>query len=469
MSKQRQALKRKITAIMAADIAEYTRMTAEDEEETLARLESYRQVFDDFVKRAGGRVFNTGGDSIMCEFASAVEATRCAIDIQESLRTRNFAYPPNRQMHFRIGISIGDVVERDGDLLGDGVNIAARLQSLADPGSICVARNVHEAVQNKIALPFIDLGQREVKNLPHPVHAFQIEMSGRKPNAALPSTRKPLAGALAMRTSPRWTALWLAAGVAMVASGAALYWMGRADQVRVQPVAGVASPPPGPQEAQPLPGTSVVVTETLTPSQAFEKLAKSGGLVRDASGVAELYHNARTFEARGENANARRDYLALAALDTDFIDPLLRLAALIRAQDGRSGAREVFAELAKGKSRAAGLVHAQQYEGAERIRRLAALAESSPDYAPAQYLLAVELGEDRQNAQTVDEKRRELAALTRFLAAEREGTLVSSFLDQSVLAQWLDRAHRREAAAKTFLLKGATAFRRSSCVRIRAG
>jgi class 3 adenylate cyclase len=452
MSKQRQSLKRKITAIMAADIAEYTRITAEDEEETLARLESYRQVFDDFVKRAGGRVFNTGGDSIMCEFASAVEATRCAIDIQESLRTRNFAYPPNRQMHFRIGISIGDVVERDGDLLGDGVNIAARLQSLADPGSICVARNVHEAVQNKIALPFVDLGHREVKNLPHPVHAFQIEMGGRKPNPAATATRKPLAGAIATRFSPQWTALWLAAGVAVVASGAALYWMGRADQVRVQPVASVAAPPPGPQELQP--GTSVVVTETLTPSQAFEKLAKSGGLVRDASSAAELYHNARTLEARGENANARRDYLALAALDTDYIDPLLRLAALIRAQDGRSGAREVFAELARGKSRAAGLVHAQQYEGPERTRRLAILAEASPDYAPAQYLLAVEFGEDRQSAQTIDERRRELAALTRFLAAEREGTLVSSFLDQSVLAQWLDRAHRREAAAKIFFAEG---------------
>lgn len=454
MSKQRQTLKRKITAIMAADIAEYTRITAEDEEETLARLESYRQVFDDFVKRAGGRVFNTGGDSVMCEFASAVEATRCAIDIQESLRTRNFAYPPNRQMHFRIGISIGDVVERDGDLLGDGVNIAARLQSLAEPGSICVARNVQEAVQNKIALPFVDLGQREVKNLPHPVHAFQIEMSGKKTKTAQPPIQKSLAGVLALRPSPRLAALWLAAGVAIVASGAALYWMGRVDQVMVQPVAVAPPQPPAPQESQPGHGATVVMSETLTPAQAFEKLAKSGGLVKDASTAAELYHNARTFEARGENANARRDYLALAALDTDYIDPLLRLAALIRAQDGRAGAREVFAELAKGKSRAAGLVHAQQFEGAERARRLAALAEANPDFAPAQYLLAVELGENRQNAQTIDEKRRELAALSRFLAAEREGTLVSSFLDQSVLAQWLDRAQQREAAAKAFFAEG---------------
>ncbi|MBN8533002.1 MAG: adenylate/guanylate cyclase domain-containing protein [Rhizobiales bacterium] len=454
MSKQRQTLKRKITAIMAADIAEYTRITAEDEEETLARLESYREVFDDFVKRAGGRVFNTGGDSIMCEFASAVEATRCAIDIQESLRTRNFAYPPNRQMHFRIGISIGDVVERDGDLLGDGVNIAARLQSLAEPGSICVARNVQEAVQNKIALPFVDLGHREVKNLPHPVHAFQIEMGGRKPKVAAPAMPKPLSGALGLRPSPRWAALWLAAGIAIVASGTALYWMGRADQVRVQPIATAPPQPQNPPETQPAAGATVVVTENLSPSQAFEKLAKSGGLVKDASSAAELYHNARTFEARGESANARRDYLALAALDTDYIDPLLRLSALIRAQDGRAGAREIFTELAKGKSRAAALVHAQQYEGAERTRRLAALAEANPDFAPAQYLLAIELGEDRQNAQTIDERRRELAALSRFLLAEREGRLVSGFLDQSVLAQWLDHAQKREAAAKTFFAEG---------------
>jgi class 3 adenylate cyclase len=152
----------------------------------LNRLESTLELFDDFVKRAGGRIFNTAGDGVMCEFASAVEATRCAIDIQESLRTANMALPAHRQMHFRIGISIGDVVERDGDLLGDGVNIAARLQALAEPGSICVSRHVHEAVMNKVSVPFRDLGNREVKNLPHPVHAYQIEMGPRGKGTAPP-------------------------------------------------------------------------------------------------------------------------------------------------------------------------------------------------------------------------------------------------------------------------------------------
>ena len=119
-------MKRKIAAIFAADIAGYSRLVAEDEEETLRRLASYRSVTDDFIAKSGGRIFNTAGDAVLAEFPSAVEAVRCAIDIQESLRTRNMAYPASRQMSFRIGITIGDVVERDGDLLGDGVNIGTQ-------------------------------------------------------------------------------------------------------------------------------------------------------------------------------------------------------------------------------------------------------------------------------------------------------------------------------------------------------
>jgi class 3 adenylate cyclase len=476
MNKTRPALKRKITAIMAADVAEFTRIIAEDEEEGLARLESYRQVFDDFVKRSGGRVFNSGGDSVMCEFPSAVEATRCAIDIQESLRTRNLAQPPNRQMHFRIGISIGDVVERDGDLLGDGVNVAARLQSLAEPGSICVARNVQEAVSNKVSVHFRDLGHREVKNLPHPVHAFQIEMGGARPKAAAPAAPVPARADAAAGGGRAPLLLALAAGIIAMAAGAGLYWtrfdltapqqtaptgQPLAPQVAITPPpqalpAQQAAPAPqvAPPDLAPKPGESIVVTEDLTPAQAFAKLAQSGGLVRDARTAAELYHNARTFEARGETANARRDYLAFAALGTDHIDPLLRLAALIRTQDGRAGAREVFAELARGRSRAAGLVHALQFDGSERQARLAAFADANPDFGPAHALLAFELGEDRQNTQTIAERRHELAALDRFAAAEGDGRLVPHFLDQSMLAQWLDRAQRRGAEARTFFAEG---------------
>jgi class 3 adenylate cyclase len=167
-------LTRKIAAIMAADVASYSRLVAENEEETLQLLAAYREVFDDFVDRYGGRVFNTAGDSVMSEFSSAVEAMRAAIDIQEALRTRNLGHPSNRWLQFRIGITIADVVERQGELLGDGVNLAARLESLAEPGGICISRSVHEAVANKVSVMFRDIGEREVKNIPTPVHAFVV-------------------------------------------------------------------------------------------------------------------------------------------------------------------------------------------------------------------------------------------------------------------------------------------------------
>ena len=165
-------MKRKIAAILAADVVSYSRLVAEDEEETLARLCSYRAVFADFIERFRGRIFNTAGDAILAEFESAVDAVRCAIDIQETLRARNLAYPPSRQMKFRIGITIGDVVERDGDLLGDGVNIAARLESLAPDGGICISRSVYEAAANKLAVEFSDRGKQNLKNIPEPVHAY---------------------------------------------------------------------------------------------------------------------------------------------------------------------------------------------------------------------------------------------------------------------------------------------------------
>jgi adenylate cyclase len=186
-------MKRKIAAILAADIVGYSRLVAEDEEETLRRLATARAVFDDFVVRGSGRVFNTAGDAILADFSSAVEAVRCAIDVQESLRTRNLAYPASRQMTFRIGITIGDVVERDGDLLGDGVNIAARLQTLAPPGGLCISRTVYEQVANKLSVEFADIGEQEVKNIPTPVHAYALALGADGLGALFARKGKPSA------------------------------------------------------------------------------------------------------------------------------------------------------------------------------------------------------------------------------------------------------------------------------------
>ena len=186
-------MKRKIAAIFAADVVGYSRMIAEDEEDTLQCLASYRQVMDDFIAKASGRIFNTGGDSVFAEFSSSVEAVRAAIDIQEALRSQNLQRSAERQMNFRIGITVGDVVERDGDLLGDGVNIAARLEGLADPGGICVSRTVYEQVANKIAVQFSDIGEQQVKNIPQPVHAYSIgpKVAGGVRMAATAAAAKP--------------------------------------------------------------------------------------------------------------------------------------------------------------------------------------------------------------------------------------------------------------------------------------
>ena len=202
-------------AIFAADIAGYSRLVAEDEEETLRRLASYRSVTDDFIARYGGRIFNTAGDAVLAEFPSAVEAVRCAIDIQESLRTRNMAYPSSRQMSFRIGITIGDVVERDGDLLGDGVNIAARLEGLAEVGGICISRAVHEQVANKLSVQFADIGAQEVKNIPTPVHAYMVAMRREDGSYATPQFKKPAAPKAS--AAPNWMWPVVVAVVCLVA------------------------------------------------------------------------------------------------------------------------------------------------------------------------------------------------------------------------------------------------------------
>jgi class 3 adenylate cyclase len=216
-------MKRKIAAIFAADIAGYSRLVAEDEEETLRRLASYRLVTDDFIARAGGRIFNTAGDAVLAEFPSAVEAVRCAIDIQESLRTRNMAYPPSRQMAFRIGITIGDVVERDGDLLGDGVNIAARLEGLAEIGGICISRAVHEQVANKLSVHFADIGAQEVKNIPTPVHAYMVAMRREDGTYATPQFKTQAKPKGAAQPNWMWPVAVTVVSLAAIGVGGFLY------------------------------------------------------------------------------------------------------------------------------------------------------------------------------------------------------------------------------------------------------
>lgn len=582
-------MKRKIAAILASDVAGYSRLIAEDEEGTLARLEAYRAVFADLVGKAGGRIFNTAGDAILAEFPSAVEATRCAIAIQETIRLRNGAFPASRQMLFRIGITIGDVVEREnGDLLGDGVNIAARLEGLAEAGGICVSRNIFEQVGNKISASFVDIGENEVKNMPQPVHAFRIGPPGSAAAAPVgllgPSARRP---AVKDRRAGGAGLVLALGGLGMAAAaGAAGAWLW-AGRVPVQPDVRVPMPPPvppvtetlkppapapkiasapqppvkpaepapvkplpsepqqanpvvkpqaspqarpapastpqassPPQQAAPQPPVEtaqpsgaerqamldpppaiapqetrkeppraapqppvhkpqaqtppvqaqvpprVVIPPGTPPDRAYAIIAKSGGIVPDAATAPELYHNARTYEARGDVAAARRDYLKAAELSPNFIDPHLRLAAFLRAQDGAEGARPVFEKLAAGgKNPAAALVLALQMPDSEKRKRLLQFIAANPAFAPAHYLLAEEFGAERAS-QTIGERKQQFSALQNFIAAHDKRQLPAFFLDQSITADWNDKARSRFRALEHFLktakLDPQTQFTRSN-------
>ena len=173
-----QDLKRKLATIMVADIVGFSRLTANDEDWTIRALAEFRGVVDGIIARHDGRIFNTGGDSVLAEFASPVEAVRCAVDFQEAARSRNLLQPRDRQLRFRIGINLGDVMVRGDDLLGDGVNVAARLEGLAEHGGICVSGTVWDHIQGKLSIGYVDIGEQSVKNIPRPVRAYHLRVDG---------------------------------------------------------------------------------------------------------------------------------------------------------------------------------------------------------------------------------------------------------------------------------------------------
>jgi adenylate cyclase len=276
-------MKRKIAAIFAADIAGYSRLVAEDEEETLRRLASYRLVTDDFIAKGGGRIFNTAGDAVLAEFPSAVEAVRCAIDIQESLRTRNMAYPPSRQMAFRIGITIGDVVERDGDLLGDGVNIAARLEGLAEVGGICISRAVHEQVANKLSVQFADIGAQEVKNIPTPVHAYMVAMRREDGTYATPQVKKPAKAHGPTQPNWMWPVVVTVVSLAAIGVGGFLYFTKLETSAPSKVAAASSAPSPAPSAAAVTPPALPAAAPTPAPAATAVAAAGSPSLPSSSS------------------------------------------------------------------------------------------------------------------------------------------------------------------------------------------
>ena len=183
MSSMTDKVKRRLTTVLCADVHGYSQLMEADEAGTLERLHRYRAAMAGLVERHDGRIVNTWGDAVIAEFASVVEAVQCAAEIQQEISSQDSDRPNAHRMRFRIGINLGDVLVDGSDIYGDGVNIAARLQELAEPGGILISGPVYEQVHNKLSLGFDCLGRQQMKNIAAPVMSYRVTTSGANPEA----------------------------------------------------------------------------------------------------------------------------------------------------------------------------------------------------------------------------------------------------------------------------------------------
>ncbi|AZO05093.1 MULTISPECIES: adenylate/guanylate cyclase domain-containing protein [unclassified Mesorhizobium] len=193
---------RKLAAILAADVVGYSRLAGVDEDRTLARLRALRSdLLDPAIAVHIGRVVKRTGDGTLVEFRSVVDAVRCAIEVQNAMLERNAGVPPDRRIEFRIGVHIGDIVEEgDGDLMGDGVNIAARLEGIAEPNGICLSGAAYEQVRDKLKVDFEDIGDKELKNIARPVRVYRVALD--RHIASVSTVPDPSGGKLALPDKP---------------------------------------------------------------------------------------------------------------------------------------------------------------------------------------------------------------------------------------------------------------------------
>jgi class 3 adenylate cyclase len=300
-------LERKLATILSADVAEYSRLMGEDEEQTLKTFRGHKKVFESLVTMHRGRIFNTAGDAILAEFASAVEAVRCATDIQAALRTRNDQLAPSRQVRFRIGINLGDVMVHGQDLMGDGVNVAARLQTAAVPGGICISGSVHDQIRNKLSLSFQSHGEQNFKNIQQPVRTFSItEAEG---GGALPTPKPGGTGSRAAK--------WIPASVLLLLIAAGVYWahavIGRT-KAEHAPVLATAVPPelPATDAAKPSPANHAADQPVKTASAARPADAPE-------TNAAELPHQPASRVSASHSASAAVAPLAVSASPYDGV------------------------------------------------------------------------------------------------------------------------------------------------------
>ena len=170
---------RRLTAIFSADVAGYSRLMGQDEAATVNTITHYREIMADLISQHRGRIVDSPGDNVLAEFASVVDAAQCAVAVQKEIQSRNMELPEDRKMQFRIGINLGDIIEEGERIYGDGVNIAARLESLAEPGGVCISKTAFDHIETKLPLGYEYIGEQLVKNISKPISAYKVIMDPR--------------------------------------------------------------------------------------------------------------------------------------------------------------------------------------------------------------------------------------------------------------------------------------------------
>ena len=284
-------LKRRLTCILATDAVGYSRLVSEDEGSALRILAAHRAVIDGIIAFHEGRIVSTAGDSVLAEFRSVVDAVRSAVEIQDALRTRNEALPGAHRMLFRIGINLGEVVVKGDDLLGDGVNVAARLESLAPPGGILISSSVYDQITGKLDLGFQDIGEQMLKNISRPIRAFRVSGAGGTIRAD-PASRSAFAA------SRRALPLAIVAIVLAVGAGAIGWTQGWIGGARIAEVP-VASPAPA--------------TAKLEADLAASEKARANAEQRASTADADAIKARAEAEAVALRAKAENDAAAMKA------------------------------------------------------------------------------------------------------------------------------------------------------------
>ncbi len=242
-------VERRLAAVLAADVVGYSRLMGADELGTLRRLRGYRQeLIDPAIAARRGRIVKTTGDGLLVEFASAVDAVACAIAVQRALAARNEGAADDRRLVLRIGINIGDIIIEGGDIFGDGVNVAARLEGLCEPGGLCLSRAVRDQVRDKLSIGFDDRGEQSVKNIARPVRVFALGPDAIAAVAELPPGAAAPAGVVggARVSASRAGRLWIgiAAAVVLVAGGTGAWWLAREPTPVAKPASDTVSEAP---------------------------------------------------------------------------------------------------------------------------------------------------------------------------------------------------------------------------------